>query len=230
MKTILIVEDEANIREVIRSYLQNEGFRTIDVETGREALQCVQNQQVDFVILDLMLPDMEGEQVCEAIRQVHSVPILMLTAKVSQNNRIRGLAAGADDYVLKPFDPREVVARVRTILRRSNDNMLLADRLSFNQGELMIDSLKQQVIRAGNLVILTPNEYKILLLLAKYPQRCFSRDELIERVLGHDFEGDVRTIDQHVKNLRYKIESDPKNPIYLVTVYGFGYRFAGGKP
>lgn len=230
MKTILIVEDEANIREVIRSYLQNEGFQTIDVETGREAFQCVQNRQVDFVILDLMLPDMEGEQVCEAIRQVHSVPILMLTAKVSQNNRIRGLAAGADDYVLKPFDPREVVARIRTILRRSNDDMLLADRLSFNQGELMIDSLKQQVIRAGHLVILTPNEYKILLLLAKYPQRCFSRDELIERVLGHDFEGDVRTIDQHVKNLRYKIESDPKNPIYLVTVYGFGYRFAGGKP
>ncbi|MFS0728405.1 response regulator transcription factor [Paenibacillus sp. 1P07SE] len=228
MKTILIVDDEANIREVIRSYLQNEGFRTIDVETGEEALQCVRSQPVDFVILDLMLPDMEGEEVCQAIREIHSVPILMLTAKVSQSNRIEGLAVGADDYVIKPFDPREVVARVRTILRRSDDDVLLADRLSFNQGELMIDSLKQQVFRADELVNLTPNEYKILLLLAKYPQRCFSRDELIERVLGHDFGGDIRTIDQHVKNLRHKIESDPKNPVYVVTVYGFGYRFTGG--
>ncbi|MFS0725677.1 response regulator [Paenibacillus sp. 1P07SE] len=228
MKTILIVDDEANIREVIGSYLQNEGFRTIDVETGREAIECVQNQVVDFVILDLMLPDMEGERVCEAIRQFHSVPILMLTAKVSQNNRIKGLAVGADDYVIKPFDPREVVARVRTILRRADDDVLLADRMSFNRGELIIDSLKQQVFHSGNCVSLTPNEYKILLVLAKYPQRSFSRDELIERVLGHDFEGDIRTIDQHVKNLRYKIENDPKNPVYVVTVYGFGYRFAGG--
>ncbi|MBJ6362589.1 response regulator transcription factor [Paenibacillus sp. GCM10012307] len=228
MKTILIVDDEVNIREVIRSYLQKEGFRTIDVETGREALQYVQTQPVDFVILDLMLPDMEGEEVCQAIRQIHSVPILMLTAKISQSNRIRGLAVGADDYLLKPFDPRELVARVRTILRRSTDDVLLADRLTFNQGELTIDSLKQQVFRDGEPVNLTPNEYRILLLLAKYPQRSFSRDELIERVLGHDFEGDVRTIDQHVKNLRYKIESDPKKPSYLVTVYGFGYRFAGG--
>ncbi|GBG08782.1 DNA-binding response regulator [Paenibacillus agaridevorans] len=227
MKTILIVDDEDNIREVIRSYLQKEGYRTIDVETGGEALQCVRSLPVDFVILDLMLPDMEGEQVCQAIRQIDSVPILMLTAKVSQNNRIRGLSVGADDYVLKPFDPREIVARVRTILRRSDDDVLLADRLTFNHGELMIDSMKQQVFRSGEPVNLTPNEYKILLLLAKYPQRCFQRDELIERVLGHDFEGDVRTIDQHVKNLRHKIESDPKKPVYLVTVYGFGYRFAG---
>ncbi|XID93787.1 response regulator transcription factor [Paenibacillaceae bacterium WGS1546] len=228
MKTILVVDDESKIREVVVSYLKKEGFQALEAETGADAIQIVQNEAVDFVILDLMLPDMEGEQVCQSIRQIHSVPILMLTAKVSENNRIKGLSVGADDYLIKPFDPREVVARVRAILRRTDDHYLLADRLAFNQGELTIDSLKQQVYCSGELVSLTPNEYKLLLILAKHPQRIFSRDELVERVLGHDFEGDSRTIDQHVKNIRQKIERDPKSPKYIVTVYGTGYRFAGG--
>ncbi|MCD1259209.1 response regulator transcription factor [Paenibacillus athensensis] len=228
MKTILVVDDESKIREVVVSYLKKEGFQTLEAETGADAIRIVQNEAVDFVILDLMLPDMEGEQVCQTIRQIHSVPILMLTAKVSENNRIKGLSVGADDYLIKPFDPREVVARVRAILRRTDDHYLLADRLAFNQGELTIDSLKQQVHCSGELVSLTPNEYKLLLIIAKYPQRIFSREELVERVLGYDFEGDSRTIDQHVKNIRQKIERDPKSPKYIVTVYGTGYRFAGG--
>ncbi|KIL39350.1 MULTISPECIES: response regulator transcription factor [Paenibacillaceae] len=228
MKTILVVDDEPKIRDVVVSYLSKEGYRTVEAETGADAIRIVHNESVDFVILDLMLPDMEGEQVCQSIRQIHSVPILMLTAKVSGNNRIKGLSVGADDYLIKPFDPREVVARVRAILRRTDDYHLLADRLAFHEGELTIDSLKQQVYRGGELVSLTPNEYKLLLIMAKHPQRIFSREELVERVLGYDFEGDIRTIDQHVKNIRQKIEHDPKSPKYIVTVYGTGYRFAGG--
>lgn len=228
MKTILVVDDEAKIRDVVVSYLNKDGFQTKEAETGSDAIRIVQNHVVDLVILDLMLPDMEGEQVCQSIRQIHSVPILMLTAKVSENNRIKGLSVGADDYVTKPFDPREVVARVRAILRRSDAQLLLADRLSFNEGHLVIDSLKQHVYCDGLLVSLTPNEYKLLLALAKYPQRHFTREELVERVLGYDFEGDARTIDQHVKNIRHKIERDAKSPTYIVTVYGTGYRFAGG--
>lgn len=228
MRTILVVDDEAKIRDVVISYLRKEGYQTLEAETGSKAMQLVQTKPVDLVILDLMLPDVGGEQVCLAIRQIHSVPILMLTAKVSENNRIHGLTIGADDYVTKPFDPREIVARVRTILRRSDDRQLLADRLSFNDNHLIIDSLKQQIICDGQPVNLTPNEYKLLLVLAKYPQRHFTREELVERVLGFDFEGDMRTIDQHVKNIRSKIERDAKSPVYIVTVYGIGYRFAGG--
>jgi len=228
MKTILVVDDEFKIREVVVSYMKKEGFQTLEAETGADAIRIVQNGAVDFVILDLMLPDMEGEQVCQSIRQIHSVPILMLTAKVSENNRIKGLSLGADDYLIKPFDPREVVARVRAILRRSDDHYLLADHLAFNNGELTINSLKQQVYCNGELINLTPNEYRMLLILAKHPQRIFSREELVERVLGYDFEGDSRTIDQHVKNIRQKVERDPKSPKYIVTVYGTGYRFAGG--
>ncbi|GGD82770.1 response regulator transcription factor [Paenibacillus nasutitermitis] len=230
MKTILVVDDEAKIRDVVVCYLKQEGFQTLEAETGSDAVRIVRNESVDFVILDLMLPDMEGEQVCQSIRLIHSVPIMMLTAKVSENNRIKGLSLGADDYLIKPFDPREVVARVRAILRRSDDQLLLADRLAFNDGQLIIDSLKQQVFCDGQLVNLTPNEYKLLLAMAKYPQRHFTREELIERVLGYDFDGDIRAIDQHVKNTRQKIERDAKTPAYIVTVYGSGYRFAGGTP
>ncbi|MDF2815431.1 MAG: two-component system response regulator [Paenibacillus sp.] len=228
MKIILVVDDEVKIRDVVVSYLKNEAFQTIEADTGQEAIRTVQNQPVDLVILDLMLPDIDGELVCQTIRQINSVPILMLTAKVSENNRIKGLSIGADDYLTKPFDPREVVARVRAILRRTDDNHLLADSLSFNNGHLVIDSLKHTVLCDGEVVNLTPNEYKLLLALAKYPQRHFTRDELVEKVLGLEFEGDIRAIDQHVKNIRHKIEPDPRAPKYILTVYGFGYRFAGG--
>ncbi|TMV43990.1 response regulator transcription factor [Paenibacillus mesophilus] len=230
MKTVLVVDDEEKIRDVVASYLKKEGFATVEAAAGNEALLLVQNRPVDLVILDLMLPDMDGESVCQAIRRLSSVPILMLTAKVSESNRIKGLSIGADDYLIKPFDPREVVARVRAILRRSDESQLLADRLSFRDGHLEIDSLKHAVSRHGEPIKLTPNEYKLLLALAKYPQRHFTREELVVKVLGYEFGGDDRAIDQHVKNIRLKIEADPKNPKYIITVYGSGYRFAGGDP
>ncbi len=227
-KTILVVDDEAKIRDVVTSYLQKDGYRTLESAGGSEALDVLEREAVDLVILDLMLPDMSGEEVCRRIRQRSSLPVLMLTAKVSENDRVTGLSIGADDYVLKPFSPREVAARVRAILRRTRDDALLADRMAFGGGELVILTFKREVYKQGEPVSLTPNEYKLLLALARHPERCFTRDELIEKVLGFDFEGDERTIDQHIKNLRQKIEPVPKEPRYIVTVYGAGYRFAGG--
>ncbi|RAV18773.1 response regulator transcription factor [Paenibacillus contaminans] len=229
MHTILMVDDEAKIRDVVVSYLQNGGFRTLEADTGAKALQAIRASRIDLVVLDLMLPDMTGEEVCQEIRRQSSVPILMLTAKTSETNRIHGLTIGADDYVLKPFDPRELVARVRAILRRSSDNLLLADKISFGYGELSIDTVRAEVCLSGEAVALTPSEYKLLLVLARHPQRYFTRDELVEKVLGFDFEGDARAIDQHVKNIRHKIERDPKQPNYIQTVYGKGYRFTGGE-
>jgi len=227
MKTILVVDDEPNIREVLVSYLNKENYMTLEAASGSEALDALRHRTVDMVILDLMLPDLDGEQVCRDIRTFSSVPIIMLTAKVAQSSRIDGLTSGADDYIVKPFDPREVVARVKAVMRRGDDNQLLADVITYQQGALVIHSLKHEVTRHGQIVNLTPSEYKLLLLLAKYPQRNFSREELVERVLGYDFFGDNRIIDQHIKNLRHKIEVDPRVPKFIITVYGFGYRFGG---
>ncbi len=223
-RVILIVDDEAKIREVLTSYLQKEGFTTLEAATGTEALHIIQQETLDFVILDLMLPDVTGETICQTIRQQSPVPILMLTAKVSEADRIKGLSIGADDYVIKPFSPKEVIERVKAILRRSGHD-LLASRVSFQNGDLVIDTNKQIVLKKGKEVHLTPAEFKLLLVLARHPDRPFSREELIEKVFGFSYTGDDRTIDQHVKNLRQKIETDPKNPVYLFTVYGFGYRF-----
>lgn len=229
MKTILIVDDEEKIREVVASYLQNEGYATIQSGTGNKALELVRGGNVDLLILDLMLPDMNGEDVCRAIRQFSPVPVIMLTAKVSEDDRVQGLTLGADDYVVKPFSPRELTARVKAILRRTQDDTLLAEIISFHNDDLVIRPMKHEVYKIGNLISLTPNEYKLLLILAHHPNRTFTREELIEKLLGFDFEGDTRSIDQHVKNLRQKIESDPKKPKYIVTVFSVGYRFTGGE-
>ncbi|MCY9666397.1 response regulator transcription factor [Paenibacillus alginolyticus] len=229
MKAILIVDDEEKIREVIASYLQNEGYAIIQSGTGNKALELVRGGNVDLLILDLMLPDMSGEDVCRAIRQFSPVPVIMLTAKVSEDDRVQGLTLGADDYVVKPFSPRELTARVKAILRRTQDDTLLAEIISFHNDDLVIRPMKHEVYKLGNLISLTPNEYKLLLILAHHPNRTFTREELIQKVLGFDFEGDTRSIDQHVKNLRQKIESDPKKPQYIVTVFSVGYRFTGGE-
>jgi two-component system response regulator ResD len=229
MKTILIVDDEEKIREVVASYLQNEGYATIQSGTGNKALELVRGGNVDLLILDLMLPDMSGEDVCRAIRQFSPIPVIMLTAKVSEDDRVQGLTLGADDYVVKPFSPRELTARVKAILRRTQDDTLLAEIISFHNDDLVIRPMKHEVYKVGNLISLTPNEYKLLLILAHHPNRTFTREELIEKVLGFDFEGDTRSIDQHVKNLRQKIESDPKKPQFIVTVFSVGYRFTGGE-
>jgi two-component system response regulator ResD len=229
MKTILIVDDEEKIREAVASYLQNEGYATVEAGTGDKALEFVRGGNVDLLILDLMLPDMPGEDVCRAIRQFSPVPVIMLTAKVSEDDRVQGLTIGADDYVVKPFSPRELTARVKAILRRAQDDTLLAETISFQNDDLVIRPMKHEVYKIGDLINLTPNEYKLLLILGRHPNRTFTREELIEKVLGFDFEGDTRSIDQHVKNLRQKIESDPKKPQYIVTVFSVGYRFTGGE-
>ncbi|WP_409305742.1 response regulator transcription factor [Peribacillus sp. SCS-155] len=230
MKSLLVIDDEQKIRDVIRSYFQKEKFQTIGASTGKEAIALVERQHFDMIILDLMLPDIPGEEICMSIRRKSSTPILMLTAKVQENDKLHGLAIGADDYMVKPFSPRELVMRVKTILRRSSDEFLLADIISFNDGELTIDSAEQKVTVRGKKVNLTPNEYKLLLVLAKFPKRIYSEEQLVEKVLGYDFEGDERVIDQHVKNIRHKIEENPKDSVYIVTVFGTGYKFMGERP
>ncbi|MBM7694091.1 DNA-binding response OmpR family regulator [Peribacillus deserti] len=225
MKTILVVDDEQKIRDVIASYLRKEGFRVIEAASGTGALNIIHKERLHFIVLDLMLPDMSGEEVCQNVRRQFATPILMLTAKVSVNDRIHGLSIGADDYLVKPFSPRELVMRVKTILRRSNNDLLLAETISFNNGELVIDSAKQKIHLNGKLVELTPSEYKLLLVLAKYPQRTFTREELVEYVLGYDFDGEARIVDQHIKNLRHKIEIYPKDQTICLRFMGSDISF-----
>ncbi|WP_054024797.1 response regulator transcription factor [Bacillus sp. FJAT-28004] len=228
MSKILVVEDEDKIREVIIAYLHMAGYDTYEASDGQSALDEIDRQPFELIILDLMLPDMNGEVLCKHIRGSNPVPIIMLTAKASLHHRIQGLSAGADDYIVKPFDPHELLARIRSVLRRTNHQELLADRLEYGNGRLVLDSQAKQVYIYQNPINLTPNEYKLLIVMARNAERTLSREQLIDMVMGMDFEGDTRTIDQHVKNLRQKIEEDAKNPIFIQTVFGAGYRFHGG--
>jgi len=171
-----------------------------------------------------MLPDMDGEDICQTIRKDSDIPIIMLTAKSDEDNRIKGLGIGADDYVVKPFSPRELVARVKALLRRHKGTK---ESISFNNGHLIIDSLRFEIKKDGIPVIFTPTEFKLLHCLAKHPGQIFSRLQLVNVILGYDFEGYDRTIDAHVKNIRHKIEEDPRSPSYIKTVYGAGYKFIG---
>ncbi len=225
---ILIVEDEEKIAEVVKSYLEKSGFKVSCAYNGKEALELFEKLNPRLILLDLMLPDMTGEDICRTIRRKSRVPIIMLTAKVEEENILNGLGIGADDYITKPFSPKQLVARVIALLRRSEgESMPLANVLSFNDGELVVDSIKHEIKKDGQPVNLTPNEYKILMALVKYPQKAFTRDELVYLVLGEDYEGYDRTIDTHVKNLRQKIEPDVRTPKYVMTVYGVGYKFGG---
>jgi len=225
---ILVVDDEAKIVEVVKSYLENSGYTVCEAYSGKEALEKFEKENPTLVILDLMLPDITGEEICKILRKRSRVPIIMLTAKVEEEDILKGLNMGADDYVTKPFSPRQLVARVEAVLRRANDALIPLSRIiSFNNGDLVIDTLKYEVKKGGEVVNLTPNEYKLLLTMVKYPDKAFTRDELICMALGDDFDGYDRTIDTHIKNIRQKIETDPKNPKYILTVHGIGYRFVG---
>ena len=227
---ILVVDDEASIQEVVRGYLEREGFIVYTASDGREALELAERKQPQLIVLDLMLPDVPGEEIARQVRDRSDVPILMLTAKSSEEERIRGLGLGADDYVVKPFSPRELVARVKAILRRAGAGEVpLSEQGVFDDGRLVIDGVRHEVRVAGEPVDLTPTEYRLLAALAQYPGRAYSRFELINRVQGHDFEGYERTIDAHVKNLRRKIEEDPAHPRYVETVPGVGYRLGVGR-
>lgn len=227
-KKILIVDDEVKIVEVIKSYLQNSGYSVYTAYNGKEALDQFEKVNPVLVVLDLMLPDMKGEEICRQIRKKSRVPIIMLTAKIEEEDILEGLKIGADDYITKPFSPRQLVARVEAVLRRAGDPVIpLSSLISFNNGEMVIDTQKYEVKRNGKIINLTPNEYKLLIMMVKHPEKTFTREELIYMALGEDFDGYDRTIDTHIKNMRQKIETDPKTPKYVVTIHGVGYRFGG---
>ncbi len=222
-RKILLVEDEKKIADIVVAYLEKEGYQVKHVDTGSDALELLKNG-FDLIILDLMLPDISGEEICELVRKDSDIPIIMLTAKSEEEHRIKGLKIGADDYVVKPFSPRELVARVQALLRRAKP---LKKRLSFNRGMLVIDTESFEVFSNGNPVTLTPTEFKLLQTLAERPGQVFSRAQLVNIILGYNFEGYDRTIDAHVKNIRQKIGEDNRNPTFIKTVYGVGYKFIG---
>jgi DNA-binding response OmpR family regulator len=222
--TVLLVEDERKLRDLVRSYLERAGFTVLSTGSGAEALSLAASMSPDLVVLDLGLPDIPGETVARELRAEGSVPVLMLTAKTSEEDRIRGLELGADDYVTKPFSPRELVLRVQAILRRGGGQAAEQGVASYGGDELVIDEPRRTVVVRGAPIDLTPTEWGLLLALATVPGRVYSRFELINRVRGYEFEGYERTVDSHVKNLRRKIEDDPGNPRIVQTVLGSGYR------
>ena len=222
--SVLVVEDERKIRELVRGYLEREGLQVITTGSGAEAIEIARRSPPDLVLVDLGLPDVPGEEVVRELRASSDVPVLVLTAKASEEDRIRGLELGADDYVTKPFSPRELVLRVNAILRRGRDGSAGLDVASYGGGEVVVDEAQHAVTVRGEPVELTPTEWGLLVALAGTPGRVYSRFELINRVRGYEFEGYERTIDSHVKNLRRKIEADPHEPAIVLTVLGGGYR------
>ncbi len=227
--TILIVDDEVKITEVVKSYLENSGYLTACAYDGKNAMSLFEKCSPVLIILDLMLPDMTGEDICREIRKKSRVPIIMLTAKVEDADIINGLGIGADDYLTKPFSPKQLVARVEAVLRRvSSEAIPLTNEFSFHDGDLVIDGLRHEIRKNGQFVALTPNEYKILVTMSKYPSKVFTREELIELALGDDYDGFDRVIDTHIKNIRQKLCDDGRAPRYILTVHGTGYRFGGG--
>jgi len=222
-ETILVVDDESKIVKTVRAYLEDAGFRVATAGDGQTALTVFRHERPALVVLDLGLPGIGGLDVARTLRKESSVPIIMLTARVDETDRLIGLELGADDYVTKPFSPRELVARVRAVLRRAGGEREQAPP-PIVAGEITIDLERRQVKVGGRAVDLTPTEFELMTLLARHPGRVFSRLELLDRVQGYAFEGYERTVDAHVKNLRQKIEPDPKRPRYVVTVFGVGYK------
>ena len=227
-RKLLVADDEEMIREAVASYLESQGYQVFRAENGEEALNILKREPISLVILDLMLPDLPGEEVCVRIRKQSRMPIIMLTAKNVEYDMIHGLDLGADDYITKPFSLKNLSARVQAVLRRSTEDLVpLARQFSWNQGDLVIDYDRKEVRKKGEPVALTAIEWKLLAAFTKYPQKIFTRENLIELVFGLDFFGYDRVIDTHIKNLRKKIEDDSKQPVYLCTVHGMGYKFGG---
>ena len=226
MPTILIVEDESELVKVLRSYLEQAGFNVLTAYRGDTGLSIWEHKRPDLVLLDLNLPGVDGLDVAREIRRKADTPLIMLTARVEETDRLIGLELGADDYITKPFSPREVVARVRAVLRRAGSAP--SAPVVLRAGGLEIDLEAHTVTNAGQAVDLTPTEFNLLAYLAAQPGRAFSRLQLLEAAQGATYEGYERTIDAHIKNLRAKIESDPRRPILIETVFGIGYRFKKG--
>jgi two-component system alkaline phosphatase synthesis response regulator PhoP len=221
--TILIADDEPQLVKVVRGYLEQAGFRVVTAGDGPTALAQYKHEKPDLVLLDLNLPGMDGLDVARKLRAASNVPIIMITARVEETDRLIGLELGADDYVLKPFSPREVVARVRAVLRRSEAQPAAPEVIRV--ADIVIDLTRHTVTRGGESIDLTPTEFGLLAAMAREPGRAFTRLQLLEAAQGDAFEGYERTVDAHIKNLRAKLERDPKKPEYIVTVFGVGYKF-----
>ena len=220
---ILVVDDEKEIVKLARDYLERAGFRVLSASDGTRALAAARGEQPDLVVLDLNLPGMDGLDVCRTLRQESDVPIIMLTARVEETDRLIGLELGADDYITKPFSPRELVARVRAVLRRTGGETRQAETL--RAADLEIHLGGHRVTRGGELVELSRIEFNLLVIFAQHPGLTYTRAQLLERIHGYAFDGYDRSIDAHIKNLRRKLEPNPSEPIYVLTVYGVGYKF-----
>jgi len=227
-KKVLVVDDEIKITEVVKSFLESKDLIVYIAKNAEEAFDVFEKENISLIILDLMLPDMSGEDICGAIRKKSRVPIIMLTAKVDEDDKLNGLGIGADDYITKPFSLKELYARIDAVLRRSQDSFNpLYEKGSWRDNDIVID-FQSHLVKKKNLEInLTPNEFKILVTLIKYPNKVFTRSELIVLALGDEYEGYDRVIDSHIKNIRQKVEDNPKEPLYLLTVHGVGYKFGG---
>ncbi|GHS99331.1 DNA-binding response regulator [Synergistales bacterium] len=223
---ILIVDDEVKIIEVVESFLESKGYSVFGAEDTSQAFEIFDREKIDLILLDLMLPGMTGEEFCAAMRRKSHVPIIMLTAKVKEEDVLNGLAIGSDDYITKPFSLKMLLARVEAALRRSGEYLLSpGNKLAFNDGELEIDFGVRAVMKNRQTIFLTPSEFGILEALVKSPNKVFTREQLIDTALGDEFDGYQRAVDSHVKNLRQKIENDPKKPEYILTTHGVGYKF-----
>jgi len=223
-RKVLVVDDDKKTVDLVKLHLEKDGYRVLAAYDGRQALDLARQKQPDLIVLDLMLPEMDGLDVCQALRDESKIPIIMLTARTTEEDKLLGLELGADDYVTKPFSPRELLARVRAVLRRVGEEEYKGPpQVRFS--DLVVDFVRHEVRVRGEPVHLTPREFKLLEVLIKEPGRAFSRLELLDRVFGFDYEGLERTVDAHVMNLRKKIEPDPGRPTYIQTVYGIGYKF-----
>lgn len=224
-ENILIVDDEFKILEVVKIYLEKEGYIVYTASNGIDALKIFKESNIDLLVLDLMLPDISGEDVCKRIRETSDIPIIMLTAKCEEDNVLNGFNIGTDDYVTKPFSPKQLVARVNAVLKRCGN--LNENKLVFKNGDLIIDIDKFEVIKDNKIVNLTASEFKILLELARNPKKVFTRSELIDKVMGEENYVYDRIIDSHIKNIRAKIDDGSKGNKYIITVHGIGYKFGG---
>ena len=224
-QTVLIVDDEPQIREILSIYFKKEGFKVIEAADGAEALVQVQAGKPDIILLDIMMPVLDGLEVCKQVRKISDIPIIMLTAKDSDDDRIMGLEIGADDYISKPFNTREVVARVKAVLRRTNASMSSQNKQVLEYPNLMINLSEYRVVAIGREITFTAKEMELLWCLASNPGIVFSRNQLLEKIWGYTYYGDTRTVDTHIKRVRHKLDIPPDSTWDIMTVWGVGYKF-----
>ena len=227
-KSVLVVDDDVKTVEVVSLYLKRDGYRVLAAYDGNEALRMARESHPDLIVLDLMLPGIDGLEICHALRDESDVPIIMLTARTEEEDKLKGLDLGADDYIVKPFSTRELAARIRAVLRRLPEDAHLRCPEEITQGPLIVNFVNHQVFLAGRLLHLTPAEFKLLGTMVREPERVFSRAQLVEKAFSYDYEGFDRSIDFHILNLRRKLEANPCHPRYIKSVYGAGYKFTAG--